>query len=171
MDILDRIVEAVAQKLIYMRLDELSDETLSNYVKKAEAQGEPAKGSNRHVGITRAKYKISKAKAGSYNPRRKHYLRSTSKGNKKYIEAHKTAGASTDSESINKINQMGVRKTHDTAENDAAEARLAKKTDALAGSATKDAVRQGKQDKKKRLELMKQIHRKRQAAKAAGKKS
>jgi hypothetical protein len=169
MDILDRIVEAVAQKLIYMRLDELSGETLSNYVKKAEGKGKPAKGSNRHVGITRAKLKLSRAASGSN--KRKNVLGSKSKGNKAYIASHKKEGASSKPLSIDQINQMGVRKTHSTAENDAAETRLAKKTDALAGSATKDAVRQGKQDKKNRLELMKQIHRKRQAAKAAGKKS
>jgi hypothetical protein len=169
MDILDRIVEAVAEKLIYMRLDELSGETLSNYVKKAEGKGKPAKGSNRHVGITRAKLKLSRAASGSN--KRKNVLGSKSKGNKAYISAHKKEGSSTKPLSKAQIDQMGVRKTHDTAENDAAEANLKRKTDTLAASANKDSVRQGNQDRQKRLELMKNIHRKRQAAKAAGKKS
>jgi Domain of unknown function (DUF6321) len=63
MDILARIIEAVADKLISQKIDELSGDTLRSYIFKAEKSGPHQKGSNRAVGIAKAKYRSERLKS------------------------------------------------------------------------------------------------------------
>lgn len=132
MDIKDRIIEAVVEKLISQRVDELSADTLASYISKAEAEGPHPKGSNRKVGISKAKYRLGKIK--SKKNTKSSVMGSNASGNKGY-KAMMSTGEKAPPDSIADINKMGVRKTHNTKTNDKAEQALAAKTAAISRKA------------------------------------
>lgn len=114
MDILDRIVEAVAQKLISLRLNEEEGDSMDT--PKGDA--------------VRAAFHRKKFQQAIGKNTRKSTLGSSAQGSPEY-RARMHAGSTSSGTPIEKINQMGVRKTHDTATNDAAERALAAKTRAI----------------------------------------
>jgi hypothetical protein len=57
------ILESLIEKLLSQRIDELSGDTLRSYIFKAERSGPHQKGSNRAVGIAKAKYRSERLKS------------------------------------------------------------------------------------------------------------
>lgn len=117
MDILERIVEAVAQKLISLRLNE-----------EGEQKEDPM--DNARGDLLRKKLADRNFKKAIGNNNRRSTLGSSAKGSPEY-KARMHAGSTSSGTPIEQINQMGVRKTHNTATNDAAERALAAKTRAI----------------------------------------
>lgn len=116
MDIYERIVEAVVQHYLRMKLNESEDPM------------DTPKGDRLRAALT--KHKVAKAQGKNT---RKSTLGSNAKGSPEYI-SRMAAGKKSSADSIEKINQSGVRKTHDTAKNDAAEKALAHKVNKIASS-------------------------------------
>lgn len=114
MDILERIIEAVAQKLISLRLNEEEGDSMDT--PKGDA--------------VRAAFHRKKFKQAIGNNNRRSTLGSSAQGSPEY-KARMHAGSTGSGTPIEQINQMGVRKTHNTATNDAAERALAAKTHAI----------------------------------------